>query len=305
MMGVIARQQLLSLRRQGVFLVLLATLLVMTALAGVIGWSSHHTIVKVYGVATNLLAAEGKPAPPNPFDLKPTLSLLSNMSIYIPLIGALLALVIGHLAMADDESTGLGRLIFSRPIPRRAYVAGKAAAAAVALAISLAACTVVSAVSLVLVNRAVPTLGELGRLALFYALSWLYLLGFALVGMVTVLITTRRSLALLAAMGVWLILTFALPQFTSGLHPVASLNPVVDPVSTSQTFFRITGKARPLSVTEQYKHAAAQILATAPPTSGADTARRVLPLMLSIVGLGASAAVLVQRHDYAKGSADE
>lgn len=305
MIGVIARQQLLSLRRQGVFLVLLATLLVMTGLAGVIGWSSHQTIVRVYGVATNLLAAEGKPAPPNPFDLKPTLSLLSNMAIYIPLIGALLALVVGHLSMADDDSTGLGRLIFSRPVPRAQYVAGKAIAAAAALAVAMAACSLVSALSLLIVNQAAPTIGELGRLALFYGLSWLYLLGFALLGMVTVLITPRRSLALLAAMGVWLVLTFALPQFTSGLHPVASLNPIVDPVSTSQPFFRVTANARPISLTEQYKHAAGQILATAPATSNGDTARRLVPLVLSVVGLGAAAAQLVQRHDYARGSANE
>ncbi|MEO7430007.1 MAG: ABC transporter permease subunit [Acidimicrobiales bacterium] len=305
MIATVARQQLLSLRRQRVFLALLATLLTMTGLAGVIGWSSHHTILRVYNQATALLAAEGKPGPPNPFDLKPTLSLLSNMSIYIPLIGALLALVIGHLAMADDETTGIGRLIFSRPVRRSSYVAGKAIAAAAALAIAMAACTVVSSAALVIVNHAVPTGGELGRLALFYGLSWLYLLGFALVGMVTVLTTPRRSLALLAAMGVWLVLTFALPQFTSGLHPVASLNPIVDPVSTSQPFFRLTAKARPISITEQYKHAAAQILATAPTTSNSETARYVLPLVISVVGLGAVATRLVDRHDYAKGSSDE
>lgn len=305
MITTVARQQLLSLRRQGVFLTLVVTLLAMTGLAGVIGWSSQHTIVRVYNEATTLLAAEGKPAPANPFDLKPTLSLLSNMSIYIPLIGALLALLVGHLAMVDDESTGIGRLLFSRPLSRGSYVAGKAAAASIALAITMAVCAAVSAVSLIIVNRSVPTVAALGRLGLFYGLSWLYLLAFALVGMVTALLARRRSLALLAAMGVWLVLTFALPQFTSGLHPVASLNPVVDPVSTSQTFFRITAKARPFSLTEQYKQVAAQILATAPPRSAADVARRVLPLGISVAGLGLAATRLVRRHDYARGSSND
>ena len=76
---------------------LAAMLVAVTVMAGVLGWSSHHTIVRVYDEATRLLAAAGQPAPPNPFLLKPTLSLLSNMVIYIPLIGALLALVVGHL----------------------------------------------------------------------------------------------------------------------------------------------------------------------------------------------------------------
>ena len=40
MIRTVAAQQVTSLRRERVFLALLATLLVMTALAGVIGWSS-------------------------------------------------------------------------------------------------------------------------------------------------------------------------------------------------------------------------------------------------------------------------
>ena len=80
MIATIASHQLLALRRQRIFLALLATLMVMTALAGVIGWLSHDTIVRVYDEAVKALAADGQPAPPNPFDLKPTLSLLSNMA---------------------------------------------------------------------------------------------------------------------------------------------------------------------------------------------------------------------------------
>lgn len=305
MIATVAAQQVLLLRRQRVFVALLATLGAMTALAGVIGWSSHATIVRVYREAVGLLAAEGKAAPPNPFELKPTLSLLSNLEIYIPLVGALLALVLGHVSMADDQSNGLGRLLFSRPLPRTSYVLGKMLAAAASLAAVLAASLILSVVSLLVVNRAVPTAGEFGRLALFYGLSWLYLLLFALVGMVTVLLTRRRSLGLLAAMGVWLVVTFAVPQFTSGLHPTASLNPVNDPVSTSQPFFDATSKARPFSVSEQYKTASAHILGIAPAESASGTARRVVPLAVSVAGVVLLTTRLVRRHDYSKGASDE
>ncbi|MDE0805068.1 MAG: ABC transporter permease [Acidimicrobiales bacterium] len=305
MIAVIARQQVQSLARQRVFLVTAGILLLMTALAGVIGWSSHDTIVRVYDQATVYLADQRLPAPPNPFDLKPSLSLLSNMVIYIPLIGALLAIVVGYLSLADDETTGIGRLIFTRPVSRSSYVAGKALAVGVVLAATMVACLVVSVAALLAVNTVAPTAAELARLGVFYALSWLYLMAFALVGMVTVLVTNRRPLALLAALGVWLVVTFALPEFTSGLHPVASLNPIVDPVSTSQAFFRVTAKARSLSVFEQYKNASAQILATAmtSETTG-HVALRALPLVGAIGGLGAAAAGLVRRHDYSKGTSD-
>lgn len=305
MIATVARHQLVSLRRQRVLVATGLSLLAVTVLAGVIGWSSHNTIVRVYSDATQLLAAEGKPAPPNPFDLKPALSLLSNMSVYVPLIGALLALVIGHLAIADDKTTGLGRLVFSRPVSRRDYIAGKALAAAGVLGVTLVASAVVAAVALAVVNTAVPSPAELARLGLFYLLSWLYLMVFALVGMVTVLLTSKRSLALLGAMGVWLVLTFALPQFTSGLHPTASLNPVVDPVSTSQTFFRITSKARPVSVAEQYRAASAQILELTPAEPAGATTLRVLPIAAALGALGVAATSVVSRHDYSKGSSDE
>ena len=305
MIATIASQQIVALRRQRVFVSLLTLMLAMTAVAGVLGWSSHRTIVGVYDQATILLTQRGELVPANPFTLKPTLSLLANMEIYIPLIGALLALIVGHLAMADDATTGIGRLLFSRPLPRPAYVAGKALAVAIALAGTLLACAVVSAVEVGLVNHAAPSLGELGRIGLFYALSWLYLLAFAVVGMVAVLLTDRRPLALLGALGVWLVVTFAMPEFTSGLHPVASLNPVVDPVSTSQRLFQITAHARGASLFEQYKAASAQLLAIDPVREPwGQIALRALPIAALAAVAGAAGAWLVGRHDYSKGASD-
>jgi ABC-type transport system involved in multi-copper enzyme maturation permease subunit len=246
--GAIASQQVLALRRQKSFLAALGMFMAMTAVAGILGWSSHNTIVRVYDEAVRLLAADGRPAPPNPFVLKPTLSMLSNMVVYVPFLGALLAIVLGHLSLADDEADGLGRLIFSRQVSRGTYMVGKLIAACAVLGVVVVAAFMVSTASLLVVNHSVPAAGDIGRLSLFYGLSWLYLLMFALIGMVAVLATRRRSLALLSAIGAWLVVTFVVPQFTSGLRPTSSLNPIIDPVSTSQRFFQITSLARPFSV---------------------------------------------------------
>jgi ABC-type transport system involved in multi-copper enzyme maturation permease subunit len=277
----------------------------MTAAAGVLGWSSHNTIVRVYDQAVKLLASEGKPAPPNPFLLKPELSLLSNMVVYIPLLGALLALLMGHLSVADDDSTGLGRLIFSRRVSRSGYALGKVTAAAAALSVILLAAFAVSLVSLAIVNQTVPTVGVIGRLVLFYGLSWLYLMVFALVGMGTALLNHRRSLGLLTAMGLWLVITFAVPQFTSGLRPTTSLNPITDPVGTSQRFFQITAMARPVSIAEQYKAVSGQILATAPAEPLSHALLRVLPIGAAVVVVLAAVIVLVRQHDFSRSSNGE
>ena len=300
----IAAQQVQALRRQRVMTVLFAIMMAMTAAAGVIGWSSHVTIVRVYDEAVRLLAAEGKAAPPNPFASKPTLSQLSNMAVYISLVGGLLALVLGHLSVADDQSEGVGRLIFSRGLSRRAYGLGKVLGASAILAAVLTASMAMSIVGLLIVNRGIAA-ADLGRLALFYLLSWLFLMLFVLIGMVTTLVSGRRSLGLLWALGVWLVLTFALPQVTSGLRPVASLNPVVDPVSTSQTFFKVSAWARPISATEEYKNASGRILQTTPPESGATTGLRVAPTAGLVVALALAVGLLVGRHDYSRAQDDD
>lgn len=305
MITTIATQQLLSLRRQRVFLAALGLFVAMTAAAGVLGWSSHQTIVRVYDQAVTLLASQGQPAPPNPFLLKPELSLLSNMVVYIPLLGALLALLMGHLAVADDESTGLGRLIFSRTVSRAGYAIGKLVAMAIALAVILLSAMAVSLVSLGIVDHTAPTVAVLARLGLFYGLSWLYLMVFALVGMATTLVNRRRSLGLLAAMGAWLVITFAIPQFTSGLRPTASLNPIADPVGTSQRLFQVAAKARSISIAEQYKAASGQILATAPAEPLMHTLVRVVPIAVVAIGLAAAVMTLVHRHDFSRSSNGE
>jgi ABC-type transport system involved in multi-copper enzyme maturation permease subunit len=299
----VAAHQIRSFARQRVVWVMLVTMLVMAALAGVIGWSSHRTIIGVYDEAVKILAATGQPAPGNPFVLKPQLSLLSNVVIYITLIGALLALLIGHLSVIEDDSGGIGRLVFSRQVTRASYVTGKMVGAGAVLAATVATCWVVSALSLWIVNGAPPSGADLVRVGVFYLASWLYLAMFALVGMVAALLTHRRSIGLLSAVGVWLVITFVLPQFTSGLRPTASLNPITDPVSTSQAFFRVTSRIRPLSLVEQYKQFSGRMLRTAPAETVPHTFVRLAPLLGAVVLLAWLALVLVQRHDYS-GSAD-
>lgn len=305
MIATIAGQQVLSLRRQRVFAVAMSVLIAVTVMAGILGWSSHRTIIGVYDEAIKLLATRNEAAPPNPFLLKPALAMLSNMVIYITLMGALVALVIGHLSIADDQATGIGRLVFSRQISRTTYVVGKVTAAGAVLAIAMISSALVSVLALLVVDHTMPTAADLVRLAGFYSLSWAYLMVFALIGMITVLLSRHRSVALLSALGAWLVITFALPQFTSGLRPSTALNPIIDPVSTSQTFFRVTAKARPYSVAEQFKEAAGRILQTTAPENTGATLLRIAPIAGLLIVLVLATTRLVQRHDFSRSTFGE
>lgn len=309
MIPVIATQQLRTLHRLRVSSAFVGILIAMSVLAGGIGWSSHNTIVRVYGDAARLLTADGKGAPPNPFEQVATLSPLSNLAIYFTLIGALMAVIIGHFGLAGDQSSGIGRLVFSRPVSRSGYIIGKLVAVSVVVAAGLLASMAVSVVALRVANGTWPGPADISRLAGFLGISWLYLTIFVVIGMVTVLMCNRRSLALLIALGAWLVITFALPQFTSGLRPTTSLNPVNAPAGTSQTFFQITGHARPISIAEQYKSATAQVLgiATDTPsaTGSADLAGHLLALSATLVVLVGLAGLLMRHRNCAEASTDD
>ena len=149
----------------------------MTALAGAVGWSSHQTIGRVYDEAVSqIVAAQGKTAPPNPFDLQPTLSLLSNVSIYIAMIGALLAIVVGHLARRRRGSAGIGRLVLlasGRP-PGTCRGQGGRGRRGARRWLSPPAWSSPRSPS-ALVNGALPSRRRAPASVLFYGLSWLYL----------------------------------------------------------------------------------------------------------------------------------
>lgn len=303
---VVARQHLVTLARRKTFVLMLGVLLLMTALSGLIGWLSHRTITQVYEETVRTLQGAGKAVPPNPFSDKPRLTVLNNMIIYIPLIGALLAIVIGHLSVMGDRQAGVTRVIFSRPVRRSSYLLGKLTGSAIAGAVIMAACLVLSVVAVTLINGSFPTGAELVRLSAFYAISGLYLLLFMLVGMVAALLTRSQSMGLFIAIGVWVAVTFATPQFTSGLRPVASLNPVTDPVSvTNSTFFRVTSKSKPLAVNEQYKELATRVLTAGSPVDPGKTARQIAPIAGFTLLLVLWTGRLIRRRDVSEEAADD
>lgn len=304
MIVTLTHHQLRSIRRQRTFVMFLGSFVLITTMAALLGYSSSRTIVRVYDEATKLLAETGQPAPPNPFDVTPSLALLSNMTIYVPFIGAILAVVLGHSTVIDDKASGIGRLIFSRPLSRRTYLASKVLAVALALAVVMVVSWTISTVAVLLINGGISP-GDVGRLVTYFALSWAYLFVFVLLGIVTVLLTRQRATALLTALGVWVAITFVLPQVTSGIRPVASLNPLTAPAPAVQSFFQMTSHLRPLSLSEEYKSASATILRTGAGEALGQTLTHTAPVLVAAVALGALCLGLIHRHDYSRSGSDE
>lgn len=279
-------QHVKSLVREKTVVVLMVMLFGITIASSFIGWSSHHTVVAVYDQTILAFRSSGKPIPPNPFAQQPELSILKNMVIYIPLVGALLAIIIGQVSVTADNVAGVTKLIFSRPISRRDYMVGKLLGISYVLVAIILICLSTSVASLAIINSHLPTVGELAKLILFYLLSFGYLLFFALIGFTAALLTRSQSLALLGALAVWIVISFVIPQFASGVSPIASLNPASTPVDATQSvFFRTTQIAKPLSLSEEYKTVGLKLLDAAPTGDQTSTFPQLLPLGVSLIGI--------------------
>jgi len=250
---VVAQQEIKAILKEKTFLLLLVIFIGMTLASTYIGWSSAHTIQSVYDSTVSLLVEQGKAMPPPPFADASHLSLLKNMVIYVVLIGALLAIIIGHLMGIRDRKAGVTRLIFSRNITKRQFLLGKVLAVLFVLGSMLVAALVVSAVSSALLSHL--TFVDVMRMAGFYGLALVYLAGFAFLGLSFALTRKTSTLALLIPLIIWLAITFVLPELTSALSPTASLNPTLPQTDVLQSpvLNAIHMAVYPLSISEQFK----------------------------------------------------
>ncbi len=239
--------------RDNTLLMILAIFFIMSIVSTCIGWSSQHTITKVYDATASELRSIGKPVPDPPFSSTSPLSAIKNMIIYVVLIGALLSIVLGHIISINDRKAGTTRILFSRLSSKKAFFLGKAISCIQVLMVALSLSFLVSAASLMVLG--VFSLQTLGMLIFFYAGSSIYLGGFAFLGMYFGLRTDRSTKAILAPLLIWVVITFALPELGSALYPTSSLNPVLPSTNVldSPVLSGIHNVVYPFSISEQFK----------------------------------------------------
>ncbi len=239
--------------RENTFLVILAIFVLMSIASSYIGWSSQHTITKVYDATASELSSLGKPVPPSPFLSTPQLAIIKNMIIYVVLIGALLAITLGHTIAINDRKAGVTRILFSKPFSRKDFLLGKVYSVIYMLLIALFSSLVISMISLSILGSF--SIQSLGELILFYLGSLVYLAGFAFLGLFFGLKTNSSTKAILIPLLLWIVITFALPELGSALYPTSSLNPVLPQTNLleSPVLSTMHNLVYPVSVSEQYK----------------------------------------------------
>jgi ABC-type transport system involved in multi-copper enzyme maturation permease subunit len=267
---IIARNELVLLFRERTLYILLSIFFVMAVLSTIIGWSTQHTIANVYDAAVAELAVVGQNAPSFPVNSTP-LSIMTNMIIYNALIGTLLALVLGYFIGIHDRTYGVVKLLFSRPVKPWHIFLGKVSAGVTVLLIINAITWLVSITSLFVFG--IFSQSALLSVVLFYGLSFLYMSGFLFLAMAFAFVFENATSAMLYALYIWMIITFALPELSSALFPTSSLNPILPPsnIVNSPILALVHSISYPFSVSEHYKALSSSILGVSTNVAGASS----------------------------------
>ena len=258
----IASQSARFVLRERTVALLAALFVALVLISAWLGWSATSTVDRIYIDAAAFLKATGQPVPSNPvLDISP-LSLMRNMSVYVALIGALSAIVIGNRLVSIDLKAGVLPLIGIRPLHRSAYADGKIAAL-LGLVLGLIAVAALMAVTTLLLLPALRlTSAQWLQLAGFMAISALYMACFGLIGLASAAWAKSETVGLLLPVTLWLTASFILPQLTANLNPTAAINPISALAAAPDTgFFQLSGALLgPLSVADAYKFASANLL---------------------------------------------
>ncbi|MFA9231653.1 MAG: ABC transporter permease [Microgenomates group bacterium] len=287
----IARQSARFVLRERTVALLSGMFVGLVLISAWLGWSATSTVNRIYRDAVAFLQAAGQPVPTNPvLDISP-LSLMRNMSVYVALIGALSAIVIGNRLVGLDRKAGVLPLIGSRPLSRNAYAGGKIAALT-GLILALGAVAGVVAVATFLVLPAITLMGtQWAQLAGFMAVTTLYMGIFGLIGLASGAWAKSETVGLLQPVTLWLTLTFILPQLTANLNPTAAINPIsalATPPDTS--FFHWAAVLLgPVSLADAYKFASAALLDYLP--QGIASPSFIPPVITLVLATGVAGAI--------------
>jgi ABC-2 type transport system permease protein len=251
------KQELLCAKRERLPQILLIIFLAMVALSCFIGWATNHTVTNVYNEAVRQHITNA----PNPFTNVSPLYYARNTVIYVVLIGALLAIILGVQSALRDRKARVADLLNSRPISTSLYLGAKLSGLGIWLAAILALSGIINWLSISTIAGHALSGQDSLRLLAFYAAAWLFLVPFLALGLLSGIHARRETSALLVPIIIWSLLTLVLPQLGTAEHPVSLLNPVPAQISAHGFFFEVNQTIfGPLSLTEHFKNTSGHIL---------------------------------------------
>lgn len=214
----VAQKELLDLRRDRLFAVLVSFLTAVTLISVAVGAVAFRSQLDAYNLYVADVAASGSgvaPAAPQLFPLQ----LLRGGIEYLEILGALFAIVLGYGTIAKEKHRGTLQLFLSRPVSRYAFAGGKIAGLALVWLIVVLLITAVSTLAVVTIGGGAVTGTDLTRLAIAAAFVWLYLVFWTALAIGLTSLTSRLSTGLIVALVIWLAFVLVIPQIGDTMDP--------------------------------------------------------------------------------------
>lgn len=215
---VIAGKELLDLRRDRLFAVLIGFLAIATLISVGVAAASFRTELDAYNLYVQQLAASGSTTAPAAPQLFP-LQLLRGGVEYLEILGALFAIVLGYGTVAKEKYRGTLQLLLSRPVGRFAIPAGKVLGLAVVWLVVVAALTVLTTLAILVIGTA-PLQGiDLVRILIAAVVAWVYLVFWSSLAIGITALSPRLSTGLIVSIVVWLAFVLIIPQIGDTMDP--------------------------------------------------------------------------------------
>ena len=215
---VVARKELLDLRRNKFLLLLLGFVVLAVTLSVVVASTDFRVKLDAYNTYVQALQASGSTTTPTRPQLFP-LQLLRSGIEYVELIGALFAIITGYGMVAKERQRATIELLFSRPLSRYSLAAGKVGALAITWLIAVGVIFTAATATLLLVGNA-PLAGvDYGRLLISAALAWAFLLFWSTLAMGLASMSSKLSTGLIIALVAWLVIVLIIPQIGDTMDP--------------------------------------------------------------------------------------
>ncbi len=213
---IIACKEFQAAFRRRLFITITVLFLALSILSVYIGSTTKRAELRVYNETIANLTAQGATALPLPPEIH-TLTILSNLTEYVSIVGAILAVVLGYNALIEEKESGGLKLILSRPVYRDHLLTGKLLGNAAVIGALLGLVFVFNLVLLVAVGGIWPAAGEVLRLFSFVLLAWAYMLIFLTLSMLLSIRLQNSATVFLVSLVVWMLLSFVLPQMAEAM----------------------------------------------------------------------------------------
>ncbi|HRJ40923.1 MAG: ABC transporter permease [Caldilineaceae bacterium] len=284
---VIARKEFQSVFRNRLFVTIALLFLGMSILSVWIGSTTKHAEMRLYNELVVSLTAAGNSALPAPPQIH-TLTILSNLSEYVAIIGAILAVILGYNSLIEEKESGGLKLILSRPVFRDRLLTGKLLGGAAVIGLLLGLAFVFNLLLLVLVGGIWPTMGEVGRLFTFVLMAFAYMLIFLSVSLMLSVKLPSASQVFLISLVLWVVFSFVLPQMAdTQMVNSTVVNSVTGVASQIPQDTALSQTLNFLSPTWHLRHIGSQLLEAttngAGLTGGALATQSVMTLLLLLV----------------------